>query len=242
MPTTVFTRRLESIAILSAEEKQAIKDLPVHAMNIRADQDIVREGDRPTRACFIIEGVTCAYKIAADSRRQIVGFYLPGDAPDFQSIHLPLLDISIATLTPSMIGFIQHIHVRELCVRMPGVATALWRQTLIDAAVFREWMTSIGQRPARARISHLLCEIYVRSRAVGLAKGTKIAFPITQLEMGDALGISTVHVNRSVQYLRRNRLIALSNGTLQILDWPGLQRIADFSPDYLNLTHSSPPA
>lgn len=235
MPTTAFTRRLESIAALSDEEKQAIKALPVHQMAIRADQDIVRQGDRPTRACFIVEGVSCTYKMAADSRRQIVGFHLLGDAPDLHSIHLPLLDISIGTLTPCTIGFIQHIHIRELCMRMPGIATAMWRSTLIDAAIFREWMTSIGQRSARTRIAHLLCEIYVRSRAVGLADGTRISFPITQLEIGDALGISAVHVNRSVQYLRRKGLISLVDGSLEIHDWAALQRIGDFSPEYLNL-------
>ena len=241
MPTTSFTRKLESIASLSAEEKEAIRKLPAHVMAIKADQDIARQGDRPFRTCFIVEGVTCTYKIARESRRQIVGFQFRGDAPDLQSIHLPTLDISIATLTPSVIGFIQHAHLHELCIRMPGVATALWRHCLIDAAVFREWMTSIGQRSALGRISHLLCEIYVRSRAVGLAQDTKIPFPITQLEIGDALGISAVHVNRSVQYLRRNQLIALSDGTLEILDWPGLQREGDFSDEYLNLSEYFPP-
>lgn len=242
MPTTAFTKRLESIATLSNEEKQAIRNLPVHVLSIKADQDVVRQGDRPTRTCFIVEGFTCTYKIVGDSRRQIVGFQLLGDAPDLQSLHLPLLDVSIATLTPSIIGFIQHSHVRELCIRMPGVGTALWRQTLIDAAIFREWMTSIGQRPARARIAHLLCEIFVRTHAVGLTESTKISFPITQLEIGDALGISAVHVNRSIQYLRRNQFIALSDGSLEILDWPRLQRVGDFSADYLSLTnHLSSP-
>lgn len=236
MPVTAFIARLESIGRLSEEEMHAIKQLPVHVMSIKADQDIVRQGDRPTRACFVVDGVTCAYKLAADSRRQIVGFHLLGDAPDLLSIHLPLLDMSIATLTPCTIGFIQHVHIRELCNRMPGVATVMWRHTLIDAAIFREWMTSIGQRTARTRISHLLCEIFLRSQAVGLARGMKIPFPITQPEIGDALGISTVHVNRSVQYLRRKRLILLVDGTLEILDWAALQRAGDFSADYLNIS------
>jgi CRP-like cAMP-binding protein len=235
MPTAAFIRRLESIAALSEAEKLAIKQMPFQESAIRADQDIVRQGDRPTRACFVIEGVTCTYKIAADSKRQIVNFHFLGDAPDLQSLHLPFLDISIATLTPSRIAFIQHTYVRELCIRMPGVATALWRHTLIDAAIFREWMTSIGQRSAQARIAHLLCEIFMRSRAVGLAEGNRIAFPITQLEIGDALGITVVHVNRSVQDLRRKKLIKLVDSQLEILDWPGLRRTGDFSGEYLNL-------
>lgn len=235
MPSTAFIRRIESTASLTEGERQALRELPIQELAIKADQDIVRQGDRPTRACFVIEGVACTYKIAADSKRQIVAFHMLGDAPDLQSVHLPLLDISIATLTPSRIGFVQHIHIRELCIRMPGVAAALWRNTLIDAAIFREWMTSIGQRPARMRVSHLLCEIFVRSRAVGLADGNRIQFPITQLEIGDALGITVVHVNRSVQDLRRNQYIKLADGVLEILDWGALQRTGDFSADYLNL-------
>lgn len=235
MPTTAFTKRIQTISALSDEEIRAIKTLPVHEVAIKADQDIARQGDQPSQTCFVIEGVTCTYKIAVDSRRQIVGFHLLGDAPDLQGLHLPFLDISVSTLTPCRIGFVQNIHLRELCRRMPGVATALWRNTLIDAAIFREWMTSIGQRSARGRISHLLCEIFIRSRAVGLAEGDRMRFPITQTEIGDALGISTVHVNRSIQELRRGRLIALSDGVLQILDWQGLQKVGDFSPDYLNL-------
>ena len=122
MPTTAFVKRLESVTSLSEAEKLAIKQLPVQELAIKADQDLVRQGDRPTRTCFLVEGVACTYKIASDSKRQIVNFHFLGDAPDLQSMHLAFLDISIATLTLAGSGFIQHIHLRELCAQMPGVA------------------------------------------------------------------------------------------------------------------------
>jgi CRP-like cAMP-binding protein len=130
---------------------------------------------------------------------------------------------------------IEHEAIQQLCTRSPRIAAALWRETLIDAAIFREWIASIGQRTAYSRIAHLLCEMFVRFRAAGLAKGYSVPFPITQGELGDAQGLSSVHVNRSLQALRLDRLITLGSGTLTILDWEGLRQAGDFDPTYLHL-------
>ncbi len=123
----------------------------------------------------------------------------------------------------------------DLCGRYPRIASALWRQTLIDAAVFREWLTSIGQREAYNRVAHLLCEMMVRLRAVGLAQDDGCDLPITQSELGDALGLSTVHVNRTLQDIREANLISLKNNKLQVLDWEGLTRAGEFDPTYLRI-------
>jgi CRP-like cAMP-binding protein len=117
----------------------------------------------------------------------------------------------------------------------PNVANKLWRDTLIDAAIFREWITNVGSREAPSRIAHLLCEIFVKLQAVGLTKGNSFDFPITQSEIADATGLSTVHVNRSVQKLRRERLIALEKGRCTITDWEGLKRTGMFDASYLSL-------
>jgi CRP-like cAMP-binding protein len=234
-PLAPLVRKLESVFKLSQEERDAIEALPIQQSEIKADQDIVREGDRPTRSFFVMEGVMCTYKTTGDGRRQIVNFHIPGDGPDLQSIHLTVLDISIATMTPCKVAFARHESLRELCANYPRIAAALWRHTLIDAAIFRAWMTSIGQRPAPSRIAHLMCEMFVRVRAIGLADGNTIGFPITQTEIGDALGLSTVHVNRSIQELRGQGLISLRDSTLTILDWDGLQAAGDFDPTYLHL-------
>jgi CRP-like cAMP-binding protein len=230
-----FLWRLQSVIKLSEVEQQAILNLPVRYADIKADQDVVREGDRPSRMFFIINGMTCTYKIAAGGRRQIVTFHMQGDAPDLQSVHLTTLDVSIATITPATLGFVEHEAILDLCQLYPRLSAGFWRHTLIDAAIFREWMTSIGQRQAPSRIAHLLCELFLRAQAVGLVDDDAMAFPITQIEIGDALGLSSVHVNRSLQELRNKKLISLRDSELRILNWEGLQAAGDFSPNYLHM-------
>jgi CRP-like cAMP-binding protein len=227
-------RKLESTFRLSDEEKRAIENLPMQVQAIKADQDIVREGDRPSRSFAILEGYTATYKMTGDGKRQIQSFHVPGDIPDLQSLLLKVLDNSIITLTPCRVGFIQHEPLRELCRKQPRITEAFWRQTLIDAAVFREWMTNIGRREAYSRMAHLLCEWLVRLKAVGLIQDHTCDLPMTQAELADAMGVSTVHVNRVLQDLRADGLILLKGNRLEVLDWEQLKHVGDFDPTYLH--------
>ena len=195
-------RKLESIGRLSDQDKQAIFSLPMTIRSMNADEDIVRDGDSPNECCLIVEGFACRYKLTEDGKRQIMSFHMPGDIPDLQSLFLTVMDHSLGTLVPSRLAFIPHEAIYDLTARHANVAAVLWRDTLIDAAVFREWMIGIGRRSAYARIAHLLCELLVRFRAVELTDNHAFELPITQTELGDALGLSTVHVNRSLQELR----------------------------------------
>jgi CRP-like cAMP-binding protein len=192
-------------------------------------------GDRPSRSCLILSGLTCTYKLTGDGKRQIQAFNIPGDIPDLQSLHLQVLDNSLGTITPCSVGFISHEALNTLCERHYRIARALWRETLIDGAIFREWMTSIGQREAYPRIAHLMCEMLVRLRAVGLTDGYSCKWLITQAEVGDALGITTVHVNRVLQEMRADGLIELKGERLTIPDWDKLKQAGDFEPTYLHL-------
>jgi CRP-like cAMP-binding protein len=232
---TPLIRRLESIFVLSDDERAALENLPMHVQDLRADQDIVREGDRPSRSCLLLDGYAATYKMTGDGKRQIMAFHIPGDIPDLQSLHLRVLDNSLGTLTQCRVGFIQHEALRDLCRRYPRLNDALWRQTLIDAAIFREWVTNIGRRDAYNRIAHLFCEWVVRLRTVGLVRDHTCELPMTQSELGDAMGISTVHVNRVLQELRGNGLISLRGSTLRVLDWEQLKQVGDFDPTYLHL-------
>ncbi|HLM20878.1 MAG TPA: Crp/Fnr family transcriptional regulator [Propionibacteriaceae bacterium] len=234
-PVTPLIRKLESIFTLSDDERQAVLDLPLQVMHLKADQDIVREGDRPTRSCALLDGFACTFKVTAEGKRQITAFHIPGDIPDLQSLHLEVLDTSLATLTRCKVGFIQHEALQDLCDRHPRIAKALWRETLIDAAIFREWTVNVGRREAYARIAHILCELVVRMKAVGLAEGHTVQIPITQNEFADATGLSNVHVNRVLQALRSDGLIILKGDTLQVLDWDQLKQAGDFDPTYLHL-------
>ena len=234
-PVTSLIRKLESIFTLSDDERQAVLDLPLQVMHLKADQDIVREGDRPTRSCALLEGFACTFKVTAEGKRQITAFYIPGDIPDLQSLHLEVLDISLGTLTPCKVGFIQHEVLQGLCDRNPRIAKALWRETLIDAAIFREWTVNVGRREAYSRIAHILCELTVRLQAVGLTQDHTCKIPITQSEFADATGLANVHVNRVLQELRADGLIVLKGDTLQVLDWDQLKQAGDFDATYLHL-------
>ena len=233
-PVSPLIRKLESIFALSDDERQAILDLPLQVTHLRADQDIVREGDRPTRSCVLLEGFAAMFKVTAEGKRQITAFYIPGDIPDLQSLHLEVLDTSLGTLSPCKVGFIQHEALQDLCDRNPRIAKALWRETLIDASIFREWTVNVGRREAYARIAHILCELTVRMKAVGLTRDDTCKIPITQNEFADATGLSTVHVNRVLQALRSDGLIVLKGDTLQIPDWDQLKQAGDFDPTYLH--------
>jgi CRP-like cAMP-binding protein len=226
---------MENIFELSGEERAALENLPMQVQSLRADQDVVREGDRPSRCCLVLEGYAVSYKHTGHGKRQIMAFHIPGDIPDLQSLHLRVLDSSLGTITHCQVGFIQHETLRALYRRYPRLADALWRETLIDASIFREWMTNVGQREAYSRIAHVLCEWVVRLRAVGLVQDHTCVLPMTQGELADATSITTVHVNRVLQELRSNGLVILKGSTLTILDWEKLKEVGDFDPAYLHL-------
>ena len=166
----------------------------------------------------------CRYKLLPGGRRQIMSFHIPGDIPDLQSLHLEIMDHGLATVVASKVAFIPHDAVRSFLRAHPRIADVFWRDTLIDAAVFREWVVNVGRRDAYARLAHVMCEVYVRLRAIGLVNGQAFEMPITQAELGDATGLSTVHVNRTIQELRGNGLISTpKSGRVVIEDWDRLQ-------------------
>jgi len=230
-----LTRKLESISTQSTDGRQARLDLPMQVSALKEGQDVVREGDRPSRSFTILSGFTCTYKMTGDGKRQIVAFGIPGDMPDLQSLHLKTLDISVTTLTPCSVGFIQHEDLWNLCMRHPRIAAAFWRECLVEGAAFREWVLNVGRREAYPRLAHILCELLVRLRAVGLAEDHTCNLPITQTEFADALGITTVHVNRVLQQMRAEGLIETKGSRLNIPDWEQLKTVGDFDPTYLHL-------
>ncbi|MBA2779174.1 Crp/Fnr family transcriptional regulator [Billgrantia kenyensis] len=231
----MISRRLESIFPITDEESQAFKELPVQVVALKADRDIVSIGDRPHQCCMVLEGFTCVYKLSQAGKRQIMALHLPGDIPDLQSLHLAVMDNSIATISPCTVGFIQHADLRRICECYPRLASALWRETLVDAALMREWLLNIGQRDSFTRTAHLLCELQMRLRAVALINGPAFDLPITQEQMADAVGISTVHMNRVFQALRARSLIKRCKSEVTILDWQELQEAGEFEPHYLHL-------
>ncbi len=228
-------RKLESIFTLTDDERQALQNLPMQVAMLKDNQDIVREGDRPSRSCLILSGFACVYKMTIHGKRQIVSFVIAGDIPDLQSLHLKVLDNSVSTLSPCRVGFIPHEVLHDLCTRYPRLAAAFWRETLIDAAIFREWVMNVGQREGATRMAHLLCELLVRLKAMGLVEDHTCDLPITQSEFADALGFTTVHVNRVLKEMRAEGLIVIDGTRLTVPDWERLKQVGEFDPTYLHL-------
>lgn len=228
-------RSLERIGSLSAAERCVLDATVTRTRQVCAGQDIVRESDRPAECGLILDGFACRYKLLPEGRRQIMSFHIAGDICDLQSFLLKHMDHSIGAVTACTLGVIPHQALRTITERHPHLTRLFWRSTLIDAAVFREWMVGIGRRSALARVAHLLCEMLVRLEAVGLAQDGVCELPMTQTDIGDALSLTNVHVNRVLQQLRGKGIITSRQTVLVVNDWERLKQVGEFVPNYLHL-------
>jgi len=237
-PAEALLRRMESVYSFTEDEKEAVARLPFKAVDVGPHRDIVNEGHIAIQSCVVVAGITCWSKLTSSGKRQITSVAFSGDMPDLHGYHLKPLDSNLSTITPCRLGFVSHDALKILFEQQPNVASAMWRLTLIDAAVFREWVTNVGGRPAYSRIAHLFCEFFLRASRFGLRSDGACSMPLTQTEIGECTGLSTVHVNRNIQQLRAEKLISLEAGVLTVLDWEGLQAAGDFDPASL---HQTPP-
>lgn len=231
----LLIRKLETTERLGPEDKQALSALPLQIRDVEADTDIVREGDRPSACCLVLDGFFSRYKIVGEGQRQILALNIPGEIPDLQSLFLRTLDHSLASLTPARLAYIPHSALYDIVAQYPRITAALWRETLIDASIFREWIANVGRRSARQRVAHVLCELMVRLKAVGLAGDHAMQLPLTQAELADATGLSAVHVNRVLQELRAEGLIKSRGRHTEATDWPGLKAAGEFDAGYLHM-------
>src|SRR3954466_8447923 len=153
-PTDRLIRKLQITTALDAEDVRALERLPIHVKEVAAHTAIVREGERPAQCCLLVDGVICRSKTTDAGKRQILSIHISGDIPDVQSLHLHVMDHDMTTLSRSTVGFIGHDAMRAVTRERPIVAEALWRETLIDAAVFREWIVNVGGAPAPQPPAH----------------------------------------------------------------------------------------
>jgi CRP-like cAMP-binding protein len=223
--------------VLDEVDIQAIQNLPTRSRVLGARKVIVAEGDRPRECCLIGEGFAFRSKSTSDGARQILSLHIPGEIPDLESLHLRRMDHDLVTLTRCELEFVPHEAMRALTRARPNVMGLFWRETLVDSAVFREWVVNVGQRSATARIAHVLIELFHRLKAIGRARDDVFEFPITQTELADCVGLSSVHVNRVLQDLRKQGLIRVNRSEFQLLRPRELKEIAEFAPAYL---HDSP--
>lgn len=200
-------------------------------------EDIVREGEIPSAVNIFAAGWGCSYKTLEDGRRQIVALFLPGDICDMNVLLLRQADHSIGTITAATVAEVSPQGLETLMNAHVRIRSALWWEQLVAHATQREWAVNLGQRTAFERIAHLMCEVFIRLRTVGLTRGDSCDFPLTQTDLGEATGLSTVHVNRTLQELRAQRLIVLKDRTLCIPDLDALKDAGLFDPGYLHLEH-----
>jgi len=233
--------KLDSMSRLNERERHAVAALPIRTRSVGAGQDLVLEGVAPSECCFVVDGLVCRYAITGEGGRQIVSFHIPGDLPDRDSLHLSVMDHTICAVSSARIAFIPHAAVVRLVESCPNVGIALWRDSVVDGGIYRQWLTSVGRRTAKQRLAHLICETFARMEAVGLADTDHFHFPVTQVQLGDALGLTAVHVNRMLQELRRDGLVSWNAPVVSISDHVALRRAGDFDAAYLQLKPFSPP-
>jgi CRP-like cAMP-binding protein len=227
--------RLDQLNALSQHDRLRVAELPLTVCNCDANQRIARRGDKSSRCTLVLGGFLCSHKQVAGSRRQITSFFVPGDIADLQTLHLPSLDQDISALGPAVVAFLPHAAFAKMIGSSPRLTQAFWREALIQAAIYREWVVNLGRRDAIARVAHVLCELTLRLQTVGLARDRRFSMHWTQMDLADSCGISNVHANRIVQELRRLGLFDWDSRQIRIRDWEALARLGDFSADYLHL-------
>ncbi|WFU45446.1 Crp/Fnr family transcriptional regulator (plasmid) [Bradyrhizobium sp. CB82] len=234
MPHQKLIARLQATGGLSDEERRSLADMPRTIRSLADGEYFSREGDVASHCAILVSGFLCRHKIV-ETRDQILSFHVPGDMPDLNTLHLPEMDHDLISIGRSTVALLPHRFLSQMLDGSPRLTHAFWRETLIDAAIYRQWVANLGGHDAIAKIAHLICELLARLEAVSLAQDNKFQLPFTQKHLADACGISIVHVNRTLQELRRRSLIVWEGGEVAVLNREELERIAEFVPDYLHL-------
>ena len=232
---TYLIRKLKSISELLPEDEEAIWRVPMAIEQHPAGHNLARDRQHSDGCHLILDGFAFRHKSLTDRQRQILSFHTPGDIPDLQGLHFRTMDFGVTTLVPTTVGYIPHTSLYDLTRRHLGLAHAFWRDIITDGAIFRIWMLNLGRRTSHERIAHLLCEMALRLEAVGLATHRIYEAPLAPVDVGDALGLSAVQVNRVLQDFSRDGLLLPKAASLEVLDFAGLAQICDFDPGYLHL-------
>ncbi|MHC2109404.1 Crp/Fnr family transcriptional regulator [Methylobacterium sp. CM6246] len=235
-PLSALVARLSWVMPLSDEARRAIEVLPATVQELGPNTDLIHPGDRSTSCCLVLSGWMGTFKLLPHGERQFLALHIAGDIPDLQSLHLPVVDHGICAFTQVTVASIPYEAIRNLMMRHPDAAAALWREVLVTASITNEWLIGLGRRSGPKRFAHLLCELYVRQKAAGLVKEEGLCpLPLTQAVLADMLGLTPVHINRILKEMRAEQVIQCRQRTLTILDWTRLRKLAEFDPLYLHL-------
>jgi CRP-like cAMP-binding protein len=227
--------KLRARDLLTGEEERVLRDSVSDIQEFAPGRTIVRAGVTLSESNLLVEGIVCRYKDLSDGQRQIMELHVAGDFVDLHGFLLKRLEHNVGAMTPVRLAIVLHDRLRRITEDHPHLARMLWFSTLMDASIHREHILSVGRRSALARIAHLLCELYLRLEVVDLAGGLRFNLPLTQADLADVTGLTSVHVNRMLKTLRDDALLTFRGGEVIIHDWQRLQQIAEFSPEYLYL-------
>lgn len=234
-PVADLVKKLRLRDEVSDREAEVLRSAIGQIQKFPAAKTLVRTGETVTQSTLLVEGLIGRYRDLADGQRQIMEIHVAGDFVDLHGFLLKRLDHNVGALTAVTVAFVPHEALARITAEEPHLSRMLWLSTLMDASIQREQILSMGRRPALARIGHLLCELCMRLEVIGLAENRSFAFPLTQLDLADATGLTAIHVNRMLRQLRERKLLTFRGGRVEIHDWEGLQAVSDFDPTYLHL-------
>lgn len=234
-PLELMLRNLELRSPLSADDRQAVLALPYTLRTLEAATYTIREADPPTSCGVLVTGFAYRQKLTGDGARQIVALHIPGDALDFQNLFLDVSDHSVQMLTRGDVAFVARDDIQKLARSHSAIGHAILVKILVEASIFREWVLNVGRRDARVRMAHLLCEFAVRLEAESLTHDYAFELPMTQEQLADAVGLTPVHVNRTLKVLEAEGLITRTRRMVSFPDWKRMREVGDFNQRYLHL-------
>jgi CRP-like cAMP-binding protein len=229
----MFVNRLAARSILTDEEVNAILDLDGHIEEVAAHVDFVRFGEQVDQVCLVVEGLVGRFGQNRDGARQITCLHIPGDMADLPSVVSPKSGWGLAALAATTILRITHTDLRRIATKHSGIAEAFWRDCVADGSIFSEWVVNVGRRDAIARIAHVFCEMGIRSELAGLGDRVSYPLPITQADLADATGLTSVHVNRTLKELRARSIVTTARGNVTVQDWEQLVVVGDFDDAFM---------
>lgn len=227
--------KMERWAKLDDADREALLALPHRLRSLGPTQYVVREGDQTEHSCLLLSGFAFRSKIVGGGGRQIVAIHMKGDIVDLQNSVLGIADHNVQALTTIEVALIPRAAILEIAARLPNVGRAMWHDTLVDGSVEREWVANVGRRDARTRMAHLLCEFALRLETAGLGEHCNYELPMTQEQLADCLGLTSVHVNRTLKSLDNEGLITRTMRSVKIDDWERLADAGDFNSTYLHI-------
>jgi CRP-like cAMP-binding protein len=234
-PTAILIKKLKEHSRLSHDDVAEIRQLPYAVRELDGNEDFIRQGDSPNVSAVVVEGMVARYHLLQDGARQYLSFHIAGDMPDSQCLFIDQMDHAVCAIGEAVVAAVPHRDLLRLFENRPKVSFAIWRETLIDAAIFREAITNNSARSGPVRMAHLFCELFYRSRASGLANGDTCELPLSLIQLGETLGISLASTNRSLAILREENLADLKAGKLTVKRWAELAEYGQFNPHYLHL-------